>query len=139
MRLSKRRRIGVLGVNLTPMIDVVFQLLIFFMTCTQVSQINREPVDLPKLPGSDDQEPSIVTVNVLENGSFVVSGNRVSLAQLTFLVQDQIRQLGGNPDRLTMVVRADQRANTTPVNQIVSAMAQLQLKRLRIAVEVSEP
>ena len=51
MRLSKHRRAGVPLMNMTPMIDVVFLLLIFFMTVSQVSQINRERLRLPKEKG----------------------------------------------------------------------------------------
>jgi len=139
MRLSKRPRTGTPSVNMTPMIDIVFLLIIFFMTVSQVSKINREHVDLPKLDGSADQESSIVTVNVTEDGDMLVSGNKVSIVQFVDLVMEQIKQLGGDPNRLTIVVRADQRGTTTKINEIVLAMAQLQLQRIRIAVEVPEP
>ena len=41
--------------NLTPMIDVVFLLLIFFMTVSQVSKINKERLDLPQQQGAEEQ------------------------------------------------------------------------------------
>ena len=139
MRLSKRRRTGTPGMNMTPMIDIVFLLIIFFMTVTQVTKINSEQLDLPKQKGSADQEPSVVTVNVTEKGDVLVSGNKISIPNLVFMIGDQIERLGNDPDRLTMVVRADQRGTTTKINEIVSAMAGLRLKRIRIAVEVPEP
>ena len=140
MRLSKRRRTGTAAVNMTPMIDIVFLLIIFFMTVTQVTKINSEPLDLPKQKGSADQEPSVVTVNVTEKGDVLVSGNKISVVRLVTMLKKQLTdELGDDPDRLTLVVRADQHGTTTKINELVSAMAQLQLKRIRIAVEVPEP
>jgi len=141
MRLSKRRRTGTAAVNMTPMIDIVFLLIIFFMTVSQVTQINREQLNLPKQKGGADQEPSIVTLNVTEKGDVLVSGNKVSsVARLARVLKDQITdELGGDPNRMTIVIRADQRGTTAKVNEIVSALALLQLKRVRIAVEVPDP
>jgi len=139
MRLSKRRRTGIAAVNMTPMIDIVFLLIIFFMTVSQVTQINREQLDLPKQKGSADQEPSIVTINVTERGDVLVSGNKVSLVRLVTMLNRQITdELGGDPNRMTVVIRADQRGTAAKINEIVSALAQLQLKRIRIAVEVPD-
>ena len=53
MRLSKRHNPG-LQMNMTPMIDVTFLLLIFFMTVSQVSAVNKEQLELPQLKGSED-------------------------------------------------------------------------------------
>ena len=58
MRLSKRRRDTLAIMDMTPMIDIVFLLLIFFMTVSQVSEINKIQLSLPKLEGSDDQRPA---------------------------------------------------------------------------------
>ena len=49
MRLTKRGLAKLPDLNLTPMIDVVFQLLIFFMLVPHMSQVNKELLELPKL------------------------------------------------------------------------------------------
>ena len=44
---------------MTPMIDVTFLLLIFFMTVSQVSKLNREQLELPRQQGTEEQQPTI--------------------------------------------------------------------------------
>ena len=57
MRLTKRGTTALPDLNMTPMIDVVFQLLIFFMLVPHMSQVNKELLELPKLEGgTEDQE-----------------------------------------------------------------------------------
>ena len=59
MRLCKRRRPTKVAMNMTPMIDVTFLLLIFFMTVSQVSKLNREQLELPRQQGTEEQQPTI--------------------------------------------------------------------------------
>ncbi|HUT94304.1 MAG TPA: biopolymer transporter ExbD [Thermoguttaceae bacterium] len=138
MRLSKRRRAPLPLMNMTPMIDVVFLLLIFFMTVSQVSQINRERLQLPKEKGDAEQQASVITLNVTEDGRVIVSGGEVSVARVLRIVVDQLERLGNDPSRLTVVLRADERSDSTTVNRIVSGLAELQLNRVRIAVEAAD-
>ena len=74
MRLSKRRRSTRANVDITPMIDVVFLLLIFFITVSQMSQSQNDPVQLTRLSGSIDQEPTLLTINIRQGGEIVVGG-----------------------------------------------------------------
>lgn len=138
MKLSKRKRSTLISMNVTPMIDVVFLLIIFFMTVSQVSKINKERLELPKMKGTRDQVPSILTINVSRDGQVLVSGREVSVARLVLLVADELRRLGDKPHRLTIVVRADERGSSKTVNRIVTALAGLELTRIRIAVEVPQ-
>ena len=83
--------------NMTPMIDIVFLLLIFFMTVSQVSEINKVQLDLPKLTGSADQKPSTITLNVDQQGQLILSGRNVGLGELIAAVSDELRRVGDDP------------------------------------------
>ncbi len=120
--------------NMTPMIDVVFQLLIFFMTCTQVSKINKERLELPEQQGSQEQIESTLTINVNEAGDIIVSANKLTIAQLISIVGDEIALRGGDVAGIQVVLRADQRGTSKTVNEVVRALSQLQITRIRIAV-----
>ena len=80
MRLSKPRKQGQLGISMTPMIDIVFLLIIFFMTVSQITYVNDEPLELPKLAGTDDQETSTFTINITPSSNIVISGKETSLS-----------------------------------------------------------
>jgi biopolymer transport protein ExbD len=138
MRLSKHRRSTIVEMNMTPMIDVVFNLLIFFMTVSQASEANRERLELPKLKGSQDQTRTTLTINVSQRDEVIVSGNRITLGQLLALVSQELARVGDDPSRLTIVLRADERGTCRTVNQIVTALVKLQITRVRIAVEVPQ-
>jgi biopolymer transport protein ExbD len=135
MRLVKRSRGARLEINMTPMIDVTFLLLIFFMTVNQVSNINKERVSLPQLTGSQDQSEGSITVNIDEAGQIIVSGNAMTPSGLVTLVTSELAKVENDPSRLTIVVRADRRGTSRAVNEIVKMLERLEIRRVRIAVE----
>ncbi len=124
---------------MTPMIDIVFLLIIFFMTVSQVSEINKERLELPKLKGSEDQKPALLTINVTEHGDRVVSGQTLTQSELLAVVSnegDVLIRSGDDPTRLSINIRCDQRAESRTVNKIVEALASMQINKIRITVEV---
>lgn len=138
MRLSKRRRATSVHMNMTPMIDVVFQLLIFFMTVSQVSEVSRERLELPRQPGTEDQQPAVLTINVNQQGELIIGGIVYELSELIALVADELARLGDDPSRLTVVLRADRRVPSEFVNRTVAALARLDIRKVRIPVQVPD-
>ena len=122
---------------MTPMIDVVFLLIVFFMTVSQVTEANRARIELPNLKGSKDQIPSTLTINVTADEQLIISGNSVSVIKATEIARAEITKTG-SPDLVAVVIRADQRARSEKVNDIVNAMSRLNIKRVRFAVQVPQ-
>jgi biopolymer transport protein ExbD len=96
--------------NMAPMIDMVFLLIIFFLTATTFSEREREQdVLLPanRNPGSLSRDlDQHLIVNVVRDGSVRVYGETLSADALTLLVRDR-RERSRLP--LKVQVRADQR------------------------------
>src|SRR5512143_1268242 len=62
--LKKKRRIGI-SIDMTPMVDVAFLLLIFFMTTTQFQPPEKDKIDLPKSSSeAKSPESDIITIAV---------------------------------------------------------------------------
>ena len=62
--LKKKRRIGI-AIDMTPMVDVAFLLLIFFMTTTQFQPPEKDKIDLPKSNSeAKSPESEIITIAV---------------------------------------------------------------------------
>ena len=94
------------GVPLTPMIDVVFLLLCFFVTSQIFAQWETEiDVALPTATtgGAPQRLPGEVIINVLTDGAAVVNGQRLDDAQLRGLLDRLVELFPGQP----VLLRAD--------------------------------
>ena len=120
---------------MTPMIDVTFLLLIFFMTVSQVSRSQREALDLPKLAGSQDQSRQSLVINVDDLGRIKVAGRERTLPEIIGIVGTELTNVDNDPSRLTVLLRADRRGNCRVVNEVVTALVRLDITRVRLAVE----
>ena len=108
--------------NMTSMIDIVFLLIIFFMTVTQVSESNKEEVALPLQPGFEDQLKSSITVNVDRDGQIVVSGTKRTIPELIFIIGEELKNVDNDPNRLEIAIRQDKRGTSETVNEIVERL-----------------
>jgi biopolymer transport protein ExbD len=96
-------------IELTPMIDVVFLLIIFFLVTTTFQRLELElAVNVPESEtgrtGEEGPEPVVVNVVPTDEGyQIVVGGNAVTLVQLQALLA---RQVASEP-RTKALVRAD--------------------------------
>jgi biopolymer transport protein ExbD len=120
--------------NMTPMIDVTFLLLIFFMTVNQVSKTNSEPVELPHLPGSREQVERPLIVNIDRAGQIFVSGIPLPAAGLVSLVAAEVAAHHNDPAQVNVVLRADRRGDCRAVNEVVALLVRLDIRKVRVAV-----
>ena len=94
------------ALNLTPMIDIVFLLIIFFMVGTQFTQAERQyDVQLPtvSLPQPLASLPDAIVVNVRQNGEIVVNSRVRSQSQL----EDDLKQAKQNYADQAVVIRGE--------------------------------
>jgi len=105
--------------NLTPLIDVVFLLLIFFMVSTTFDKESRIRVDLPEAVTKDEQpdkEAKTVDVTVDAKGRYYVNQQEVVNTEPEMLKR-AILQAAGDRRDLPVIITAD--ANTTHQSVIV--------------------
>jgi len=84
---------------MTPMIDVVFLLIIFFLVSSHLArQENRLPLDLPVAATFDplDPERAPLTISVDGEAKWLVGGNIVDLAKLRSILTDLRNQMGSD-------------------------------------------
>lgn len=103
---------------MTPIIDMVFLLLIFFLVTTTYHQIERE-IKIA-LPAAESGVPISVAlreliVNVSNEGTVVVNGNTITHEQLRTVIADALAQ---NPKQ-KVTVRGDQHATYGQVAQVL--------------------
>ncbi|MEE3370472.1 MAG: biopolymer transporter ExbD [Planctomycetota bacterium] len=122
--------------NMTPMIDIVFLLLIFFMTVTQASRVKEEQLELPQQEGSRDKETSLLTINIRQDGQLVMLGRVLQLDRLLALVNEELVRVDNDPRRINIELRVDQRGESRAANQVAKSLEQLNIKRVSFAVQV---
>lgn len=139
MRLNKRKFAPTAGVSLTPMIDIVFLLVIFFMTLPQLSQVVYHPVDLPLLQKIDDDEQTQkITINLDKDGIIYVNGRSLTSTQLDSRLDSILNELGGNPNRLSILIRADSRCKSGAVNELTAMLSKFEITQIRISARSIE-
>ncbi|MCE5252358.1 biopolymer transporter ExbD [bacterium] len=89
---KKRERTGLIGegeIDLTPLIDCVFLLLIFFMLTTVFIQVKGLAVDLPGAADQQEeqQQKKDVNIHVSAAGEFTVSGEKVPASGLASAIK----------------------------------------------------
>ncbi len=127
-----------LSVNVTPLIDVVFLLLIFFMVSTTFTKESHLEVELPKASGTPvESEVEMVEVVINRDGQYTVNGRVLINSQMGTLKRAVETLTDGN-NKLPFIVTADAK---TPHEFVVRAMdiaGQLGYKKLSITTERSE-
>ena len=121
------------SINLTPLIDVVFLLLIFFMVSTSFSELTQLVVDLPEAEGTPASVDNSALLVVDVTGNMTLDGEPVpnDARGLSLALR---QRLSGNTD-IPVTLSADA---MTPHQYVVTAMdvaAQLNITRLTIATE----
>lgn len=121
MTVEFQRGVAISTLSMTPLIDVVFLLLIFFLVATRFAEEDRE-TDLP-LPHASEAQPLTVApkeifINVLQDGRYLVSGEEVDLDEMVQLLS---QATVNNPGHQSVIIRADKRVAFDYVVQVVNA------------------
>lgn len=107
------------SVNLTPLIDVVFLLLIFFMVSTTFTKETHLQIDLPEATGDQLSEiTEQIEILINRDGGYAVNGESLINKQLVTL-KTAIEKMSNGNNELPMIITAD--ANT-PHQAVVTAM-----------------
>jgi biopolymer transport protein ExbD len=132
-----------LGVNLTPMVDVIFMLTIFFMLVSRFSSAEQVPMDLPK---PDDSYARVVRMP-----ERVVINCRIGAADASALysigpnrpeplavIDERLAALKQQSPDTKVVVRADRRIHYEHVRAVMRVIARHNIEMLNVVAHVSE-
>lgn len=113
------------GINLTPLIDVVFLLLIFFMVSTTFTRETQLSVDLPEAQGQPSQamEKSI-EILVDESGIYRINGEALLDNNMRTL-QAAIYKISAGDNTMPMSITADARSTHQDVVRAMDAAGQM--------------
>lgn len=116
--------------DLTPIVDVVFLLIIFFMVSTTFITVETGlPVDLPDAQMSVAEPSNLPTVTVMKDGAVYFAGARVNESELVELVRTEINRSGNS----TIVLRADRELPHGTAVRIMDLIKQAGAQRIAIS------
>lgn len=124
-------------VNLTPLIDVVFLLLIFFMVSTTFEHQSRIQVELPEA-SAEPTTPEAESLEIIVDaqGRYFIGEEQVVNTQLKTLMGAITKVIGDRTD-MPVIVRADANAPHQSVVTVLDATSQLGLTKISLATTKS--
>ncbi len=134
MRFNNAKQSRPMQLNMTSMIDIVFLLIIFFMIVSQISETNKEQIELPQLSAELEQQPAKMTVNINTDSDLVVSGELIGINQLQALISQELAAVDGNTSRLFVTLRVDRNAMSDRANEVMRILNGAGIPGVRVAV-----
>ena len=129
---ARRRLVTAPGLDLTPMVDVVFLLIIFFMVSTTFITLETGlPVDLPQAQSAQAQPSDLPTVTVTRDERVFLGGAEVPLADLAVRLQEALAASG----QTAVVLRADATVPHGLVVEVMDRIKQAGAQRIAIATD----
>lgn len=125
-----------LDINITPMIDVVFLLLIFFMVTTTFNRETQLQIVLPEASGEEATVAEPLTVSIDDKGQFYVNQHQVINVDIETL-KKAIRQAAGDNDDPQVVVSADGKTSHQSVITALDALSQIGFVHVTFATSSS--
>ncbi len=134
----KRSIRGELSINITPLIDVVFLLLIFFMVTTTFSRETRLLVNLPEANAElVESQSAQIEIIVTREGNYVINGRPLVDNRFETLIRGLELESEGDRD-LSIILIADAEATHQSVVTAMDAIGQSGFSRLNIATQRPE-
>ena len=132
----KRSKNNEVSINLTPLIDVVFLLLIFFMVTTTFSRDTRLLVNLPEANAELSSETEIQQIEVLvtQEGAYSINGRALVNNRIETLIRGLEIESNGDLG-LPILLIADAEATHQSVVTAMDAIGQSGFSRLNIATQ----
>ena len=141
---------GAVSMNMTPLIDIVFQLLIFFVLTTQFQQLAIEEVVLPMSIAAEPKDPfqyRNVIINVVhpDNPEVIVMGQPLDYRvidgdnELSKLLKDRKARAIESGQELNVILRADEMTCYEVVASVMLAAGRAEIQGWWITTDLEDP
>lgn len=124
-----------LEVNITPLIDVVFLLLIFFMVSTTFQRESEITIELPESSGDvAESEKKVIEISIDSQGRYFVNQRRIKDSDIKTL-KKAITITRGDAKEPKLIISADKMTPHQAVVRAMDAARQLGLVHLTFATK----
>lgn len=140
MRIAGKKQTEMSGeCDMTPMIDMTFQLIIFLMLIVNFTEVDQNA--LVKLPTSelakppDKQLEKAITLNVLKDGAVIVGGQTVFIEGLKALLDREAAAISGEGKKIgdaNIIIRGHGDAPTGKIQEIIKACQEARFEKFAL-------
>jgi biopolymer transport protein ExbD len=131
LRERRTRRHDPAQLNLTPMIDVLFNLLIFTLASASIAAVGDLPIDLPSSSVTEDQAPEHVNVFIAADLALSVEGAPATFGTVEETVRGPLERSSGR----SVVVHADRSVPTGILVDLYDALARAGAEKIALVAE----
>ncbi|MCE2595038.1 biopolymer transporter ExbD [Motilimonas cestriensis] len=118
-------------IDMTPMLDVVFIMLIFFIVTTSFVRESGVEVNRPKAASASEQKNAGVFIAVKENGEIYLDRKQLDVQKVHSVLERIIAERG----EVGLVIQADQMARHGVVVKVMDAAKSAGIKQISVAAE----
>jgi biopolymer transport protein ExbD len=133
MSSGGKGRAPIVGINVTPMVDVVLVLLVIMMVSATYIVSQSLKVELPKAASSDDSVASIAAVTVAKGGGLYFNQEPIDEAGLKVKLKQAVEQ---NPE-INLIVSGDRNATHGDVVHVIDLAKLEGITKFAINVEIT--
>ncbi len=119
------------ALDLTPMIDCVFLLIIFFMVTTVFKEPHSLQVELPEAKQAIQVEEKKLVASIDKTGQMEINRHLVTLAELHSVLSQQKQ----NTRSMTLIIRTDKETRHGPVLETMEIAKRLQIEKVVLQSE----
>ena len=135
MRFNRGEEMPEAHFDLTPMIDVVLLLIIFFTLTAQFANTLKTTVDLPKEKGTGkpDKSETTVVVDMTKDGELRLAAEPISFDAFLQVIGNDLRVSRAAGQTLELTVRVDRSCPAQHLNGLASALTVLGVRNWKLA------
>jgi biopolymer transport protein ExbD len=122
-----------LRVSFIPLIDVVLQIICFYLFVSAgVQSYQDDSVQLPLMTSEPlaAEQPASVTVNILNDGSVAVNGEPIDIASLQHRITEARVRAAIGGDAFAVAIRADKRQQYASLDRVLQACREAEVSRV---------
>ncbi len=133
----RRKQIEDIDVNITPLIDIVFLLLIFFMVSTTFEHQSELSIDLPQASGDEAQvgEKTVIDIAIDSKGTYYLDREKMADQQQ---LRQKLAQLSKTKKDPRVIISADKLTPHQAVMTVLDIARQLDIHQLTFAAVIPD-
>ncbi len=133
---SGGKRTGIVGINITPMVDIMLVLLVIMMVSATYIVSQSLKVELPKSASSDESVQSPATVQINKDGKYFFNQDTAPISEAQLIAK--LKDAKAANDDLNLVISGDANAHHGDVVHVIDVAKREGVTKFAITIDQKE-